>query len=168
MNKIKEAKYYYAQIDENSVCIAVSQLHKQIERNNMIAIAESDNPAGKRWDGKLWVDLKLDPAPAPAPKNLTLLEFRNMFTMREKITLDNAALLLSDEHIQLKAALNTLMIDLSASSFIDPLHPDLIYGIALLHVNKILDSDSRAVDIICQLRRISIEEAQKLLAKTKV
>jgi hypothetical protein len=49
--------FYYAQIDENSICIAVTQAAGEIDLPNMIPIAFLDESLlGKLWQDGQWMD----------------------------------------------------------------------------------------------------------------
>lgn len=49
--------FYYAQVDENGVCICVSQLAGEVDQPDMIRLDEFDaSVLGKRWDGENWND----------------------------------------------------------------------------------------------------------------
>ena len=53
--------HYYAQIDENNICFAVTQAAAEIESSNMIPIQGLDTELlGKKWTGEGWEE-----APAP-------------------------------------------------------------------------------------------------------
>ena len=48
--------YYYAQINEQSICHSVTQLSEQITANHLIAIDSYDIPLlGKIWNGTEWI-----------------------------------------------------------------------------------------------------------------
>ena len=51
---------YYAQLDENRVCVAVSMLNGVVEREDMIPLTEdvyaSSSLLGKRYNGGQWVE----------------------------------------------------------------------------------------------------------------
>jgi predicted glycosyl hydrolase (DUF1957 family) len=54
--------FYYAQINEQSICFAVTQTSGQISQPNMIAITSYDiSLLGKTWSNGVW----LDPEPPP-------------------------------------------------------------------------------------------------------
>jgi hypothetical protein len=49
--------FYYAQIDGNSICYAVTQTAGEIIQNDMIRINSYDiNLLGKKWENGTWVD----------------------------------------------------------------------------------------------------------------
>jgi hypothetical protein len=52
----------YAQIDTNSICVAVSDLKGEITASNMVPIADDANPLGKKWENDMWNDVA---APLP-------------------------------------------------------------------------------------------------------
>ena len=47
----------YAQIDDNGICVAVSDLAGEVTAPNMIRIADDAFPLGKQWDGITWNDV---------------------------------------------------------------------------------------------------------------
>lgn len=50
--------YYYAQLDESSVCYALLQTYAQINAANMISIpAYDESYLGKQWTGTSWEDV---------------------------------------------------------------------------------------------------------------
>lgn len=57
--------YYYAQINESSVCYALLQTYAQINVANMISIpAYDESYLGKQWTGASWEDM-----PQPTTEN---------------------------------------------------------------------------------------------------
>jgi hypothetical protein len=49
--------FYYAQIDENNSCFAVSELAAEMNQENLIRINELDiSLIGKIWNGSEWVN----------------------------------------------------------------------------------------------------------------
>lgn len=47
--------YYYAQINDSSICYALLQTYAQINANNMISIQSYDvSYLGKQWTGASW------------------------------------------------------------------------------------------------------------------
>jgi hypothetical protein len=47
----------YAQINTNSICIAVSNLKGEVTAAHMIPIADDANPIGKKWENGTWNDV---------------------------------------------------------------------------------------------------------------
>ena len=59
--------YYYAQINDSSICYALLQTYAQINASNMISIPSYDETyLGKRWTGTSWEDV---PQPDVEPSN---------------------------------------------------------------------------------------------------
>lgn len=57
--------FYYAQIDENNICIGVSQLSGEINAPNMILLESYDaSLLGKKYNNRAWEDV---PQPDPTP-----------------------------------------------------------------------------------------------------
>lgn len=63
MNEI----HYYAQIDDDSICMGVSQLSGVVDKPNMIELESYDTSLmGKMWTGSEWVENPNPPEP-PEP-----------------------------------------------------------------------------------------------------
>lgn len=57
--------YIYAQIDENNVCISVSQLSGEVSAINLIPLDSYDESIlNKKYDSGEWVELPREPVPA--------------------------------------------------------------------------------------------------------
>lgn len=55
--------YRYAQIDENNICVAVSQLSGEVNAGNLIPISW-ENPLGMRYENGTWVEVpQVEPEP---------------------------------------------------------------------------------------------------------
>ena len=55
--------YYYAQINQDSICYAILQTYAEIVQADMISISSYDESVlGKRWTGTTWEDV---PPPEP-------------------------------------------------------------------------------------------------------
>lgn len=62
---------YYAQIDEQQLCIGVSQLSGEVVADDMVELDSYDiSVLGKLWQGGKWVDNPHPPQPEP-PKQVT-------------------------------------------------------------------------------------------------
>ena len=49
--------FYYAQVNENNLCFAVSELASEMNQENLITINELDvSLIGKMWNGSEWVN----------------------------------------------------------------------------------------------------------------
>lgn len=49
--------FYYAQINEENICCAVSELAAEMNRPNLVSIDQLDNSfLGKIWNGSEWLD----------------------------------------------------------------------------------------------------------------
>lgn len=65
-------KYYYAQIDENNICIAVSDLSGPVTADNMLRLETYDiSLLGKKYNNGVWEDM---PQPEPEPTQLDRIE----------------------------------------------------------------------------------------------
>lgn len=79
---------YYAQINADSICFAVSELSGAVEALDMIPVDSSDmSLLGKRWTGENWEDVPQPPNPEPSEpvetteQKLTRLEEQNIILM---------------------------------------------------------------------------------------
>lgn len=67
-------KYYYAQIDENNICIAVSDLSGKVTADNMIRLETYDTSLlGKKYNAGVWEEV---PQPEPEPTQLDRIELQ--------------------------------------------------------------------------------------------
>lgn len=58
--------FYYAQINENNICVAVSQLSEIVEKSNMIQINEYDeNFIFRKYEDSQWSEEKFVPKHTP-------------------------------------------------------------------------------------------------------
>jgi hypothetical protein len=81
--------------------------------------------------------------PAISNKSVTKYQFRKLFTVAERIALDNYATnaSLSDQN---KATLNTIMTDLSESGVVELDNPDVINGVNFIASIRLITSDRPA------------------------
>lgn len=67
-------KYYYAQIDENNICIAVSDLSGKVTAGNMLRLETYDTSLlGKKYNNGVWEEV---PQPEPEPTQLDRIELQ--------------------------------------------------------------------------------------------
>ena len=67
-------KYYYAQIDENNICIAVSDLTGKVTADNMLRLEIYDTSLlGKKYNNGVWEEV---PQPEPEPTQLDRIELQ--------------------------------------------------------------------------------------------
>ena len=67
-------KYYYAQIDENNICIAVSELSGKVTADNMLRLETYDTSLlGKKYNNGVWEEV---PKPEPEPTQLDRIELQ--------------------------------------------------------------------------------------------
>lgn len=70
---------YYAQIDEQQICIGVSQLSGEVVAADMVELDSYDiNVLGKLWQGGKWVDNPNPPMPEPVPPPVTNEELKDL------------------------------------------------------------------------------------------
>lgn len=56
--------YYYAQIDDNNICVGVSQLAGEVDNSSLVVLESYDTSImGKLWTGTEWVDNPNPPSP---------------------------------------------------------------------------------------------------------
>lgn len=76
---------YYAQINDDNICFAVTELSDVVERPDIIQIDSYDVALlGRRWNGEAWEDVpQPDPEPIPEPieDKITRLEEQNLILM---------------------------------------------------------------------------------------
>lgn len=68
---------YYAQLNNEKICVGVSQLSGKVEDPFLVEIEPTDYPMGKRFDGEKWVEVeekkpKQPEIPEPTEKELLL------------------------------------------------------------------------------------------------
>lgn len=71
---------YYAQIDEQQLCIGVSQLSGEVVADDMVELDSYDiSVLGKLWQGGKWVDNPHPPQPEPSkePTNADIMQKLN-------------------------------------------------------------------------------------------
>ena len=67
-------KYYYAQIDKNNICIAVSDLSGKVTAGNMLRLETYDTSLlGKKYNNGVWEEV---PQPEPEPTQLDRIELQ--------------------------------------------------------------------------------------------
>ena len=66
--------YFYAQIDENNICIAVSDLSGKVTAGNMLRRETYDTSLlGKKYNNGVWEEV---PKPEPEPTQLDRIELQ--------------------------------------------------------------------------------------------
>ena len=66
--------YFYAQIDENNICIAVSDLSGKVTADNMLRLETYDTSLlGKKYNNGVWKEV---PQPEPEPTQLDRIELQ--------------------------------------------------------------------------------------------
>lgn len=62
--------FYYAQLNENNICIGVSQLSGEVINDSLIRIDNADSSLlGKKYNNGLWEDVPTPDPPEPTPTN---------------------------------------------------------------------------------------------------
>ena len=76
-------KYFYAQIDDNNICVGVSELSGEVYSEKMITLDSYDaSVMGKKYNNGLWEDIEDDPEPTQLDRienrlNLSYTEAQN-------------------------------------------------------------------------------------------
>ena len=66
--------YIYAELDENNICKAVSELSGEVIKDTMIPLETYDTSLlGKRYDNGEWVEVPVEP-PETEPTQLDVIE----------------------------------------------------------------------------------------------
>mgnify|MGYP001371903855 CR=1 FL=1 len=149
----------YAQINEDGICVAESQLSGPVEAQHMIPIPAADGSyLGKKWDGDEWQDGPQHPAIVDT--RITRLAFRNRFTQAEKVALELAALdnpAAPTAQRQQSAALRAHLKDLDAASWVDLTRPETVAALQMLEAGGLIDEGRAAaildVDSITDIER---------------
>lgn len=129
----------YAQINENSICVGVSELSSHISMVELIEIDKYDESLiGKRYDAGEWVVV-----PLPQTWLITQLAFLNRFTDEEAISIDLASIGATVE----AATIRRYMSKISAASFIDLKSPNISQGVAAMETVNLIDA-GRASEIV--------------------
>lgn len=67
--------YIYAELDENNICKAVSDLSGEVIADNMIPLETYDESLlGKRYVDGVWEEVPQEPTPTPEPSQLDRIE----------------------------------------------------------------------------------------------
>lgn len=112
-----------------------------------------DIAVGWTWDG---VEFSPPPEPqVPTYTHFSKLQFRQLFTLAERIAIDNAALT-----GVAKATLVTLQKDIEAAQYVDLSRPDTIAGVNFL-VTAGLITAPRAAEVLATRNLLDIHEEPK-------
>ena len=150
---------YYAQINGDSVCTAVTETHGELSAaSNIIAIEGLNSELlGKLYDAEasaaagapVFVDAPAQPL-GDSPRRITKLAFRNRFTKAEKASIEFAALDDPTAPIaqrQQAAALRADLKDQEQATFIDLDDEDTRTGVLTLEAVGLIAA-GRAVEIL--------------------
>ena len=81
---------YYAQLDGNAICIAVTETHTQLSAPNLVSLLTYDTTVlGKKYINGAFTELP--PAPAHPIRVITKLDYMNRFTDTELANIYTAA-----------------------------------------------------------------------------
>lgn len=98
--------FYYAQLDENDICIGVSQLSGEIYLCNMIFLEKQDvSLLGKKYNDGVWEDIskpepsKLEPTEQEILQAEMLLNQQQIISKQTEIDMTLAELLLNQQGV---------------------------------------------------------------------
>lgn len=79
--------FYYAQIDENNICIGVSQLSGKVNAPNMILLESQDaSLLGKKYNSGTWEDVPAPEPPEPTPTDQEILQAEMLLNQQQIIS----------------------------------------------------------------------------------
>ena len=126
---------YYAQINEDGVCIAVSELTAEVDAPHMIALAGLDRSLlGRTWDGSKWGAAPIDNATDPAEWLIDVGPFFDRFGAAKMAVLSSS-----------DAIVRALVTDLQVRKWIDLKRADVVQGIDLLISKSLISAASKDV-----------------------
>lgn len=105
--------FTYAQIDENNICMGVSQLHSKESSDNLILLSDDEDFTsllGKKYDNGQWIDNPdyVEPEPEVLPTISDLnTSIEELKTKNETLEQQNTALMLG--MVDVYSALQTLL-----------------------------------------------------------
>lgn len=144
--------HYCAQINEDGVVVALSQVHSPVDSPNLITVSGLDSNLLGRVYNPVTGEFESPPPPPPAPalRRVTKLAFRNRFTKTEKVGIEFAAL--DDPSApmsqrQKAAALRADLKDQEQATFIDLDDPDTRSGVLTLETLGLI-APGRATEIL--------------------
>ena len=98
--------HYYAQIDENNICFAVTQTAEAVSSLNMIPIQGLNTELlGKKWTGEDWEEVPApeepeEPEETPeTPDRIALIQEQNLIIMSALADLYEEILTLKEEDV---------------------------------------------------------------------
>ena len=113
---------YYAQITEDGICTAVSELRDEANAPHLVPInALSAAPLGRRWDGSAWHDVPVPPVANPTEWLMDVGPFFDRFGAAKMPVLASQ-----------DTTVRALVTDLQVRKWIDLKRPDVAQGIDLL------------------------------------
>ncbi len=125
---------FYAQLNAENKCVAVSQLRDTVDRPDMIEINSLDSGLiGRHWDGTVFGE------PAEQPEFVTRKIFFKRFTAAERIAIRTAA--------ETDTVIEDLLDMLDSGNEIELTSQDTINGLNYLVSQSLLDA-SRPAEIL--------------------
>ena len=81
---------YYAQLNENNICIGVSNLSGTVDVPSLIPLPEFDiSLMGKKYSNGLWEEVESEPVPEPEPTEQELIQAEILLNQAEIIAKQN-------------------------------------------------------------------------------
>lgn len=126
--------FFYAQLNEDCIAVAVIQVTSEIDAPGLIALDSYDtSELGKRWTGTHWESI---PQPeTPQPRHITKRAWRTRFTKAERVAVEWASVDRADATLQerqIAAALRSDLKDQEQAIYIDLDDPDVADGLQQL------------------------------------
>ena len=126
--------FFYAQLNEDSIAVAVIQVTSEIDAPGLIALDRFDTSViGKRWTGTHWESV---PQPEAAlPRKITKRAWRARFAKAERAAIEWASVDRADATLQerqMAAALRSDLKDQEQAIYIDLDDPDVADGLQQL------------------------------------
>ena len=78
--------FFYAQLNEENICIGVSQLSGKVDNPLLIPIAEFDSSIiGKKYSNGVWEEVESEPVSEPEPTEQELIQAEILLNQSEII-----------------------------------------------------------------------------------
>ena len=96
--------YIYAQLNQDNICVGLSQLSGEVKADNMVLLEDYDiSIAGKKYEDEIWVEVPPEPMPIPEPTEEEIVQAElllNQLLMQEQLN--------SIDEINAQILLNTM------------------------------------------------------------
>ena len=82
--------YYYAQLDEDNVCVGLSQLSGEVDLPDMIEMSEAEHESGgilgRKYENGEWVEVAQEiPPPNISKEDMIMLALADIYEKLEEI-----------------------------------------------------------------------------------